>query len=96
VVLVNGKRYFDPPIGLISRHSTKEHYLNWLVHDQVGGNQISLGSFSHLLPAFTCGPAANNRDGGPHSCTDSSGFCCEPQRRRAACRFNSSSCSPFQ
>jgi Caspase domain len=53
LVLVNGKRYFNPPSrAYFAAFHEGTLPPNWLVHDQVGGNQISLGSFSYLLPAF--------------------------------------------
>src|SRR5262249_40967982 len=53
LVLVNGKRYFNPPNrAYFAAFHEGTLPPNWLVHDQVGGNQISLGSFSYLLPAF--------------------------------------------
>jgi hypothetical protein len=53
LVVVNGNRYFQAP--------SRAYFVaffggtlppNWLGHDQVGGNQISLGSWSLRLPAL--------------------------------------------
>src|SRR5215467_1816962 len=47
LVLVNGKRYFNPPSrAYFAAFHEGTLPPNWLVHDQVGGHQISLGSFS--------------------------------------------------
>lgn len=53
LVVVNGSRYFQAP----SRAYFAAFFggtlpPNWLAHDQVGGNQISLGSWSLRLPAL--------------------------------------------
>jgi tetratricopeptide (TPR) repeat protein len=53
LVLVNGNRYFQPQTrAYFAAFHEGSLPRDWLVHDQVGGNQISLGSFSHRLPAF--------------------------------------------
>jgi tetratricopeptide (TPR) repeat protein len=53
LVLVNGQRYFQAPArAYFAAFHAGKLPPNWLVHDQVGGNQIALGSWSHLLPAF--------------------------------------------
>ncbi len=63
LVLVNGKRYFNPPSrAYFAAFHEGTLPPDWLVHDQIGGNQISLGSFSYLLPAFyVLDPRANNQ-----------------------------------
>jgi tetratricopeptide (TPR) repeat protein len=53
LVLVNGQRYFQAPArAYFAAFHEGTLPPNWLAHDQVGGNQISLGSWSYLLPAF--------------------------------------------
>jgi tetratricopeptide (TPR) repeat protein len=53
LVLVNGQRYFQAPArAYFAAFHAGKLPPDWLVHDQVGGNQIALGSWSHLLPAF--------------------------------------------
>ena len=53
LVVVNGIRFFQAP-GRAYFAAFHEGTLprDWLAHDQVGGNQIALGSWSFLLPAF--------------------------------------------
>lgn len=62
LVLVNGKRYFNPPTrAYFAAFHEGTLPPNWLAHDQVGGYQISLGSFSYLLPAFYVPEASAGR-----------------------------------
>ena len=53
LVLVNGQRYFQAPArAYFAAFHAGKLPPDWLAHDQVGGNQIALGSWSYLLPAF--------------------------------------------
>ena len=53
LVLVNGKRYFNPPSrAYFAAFHEGTLPLDWLVHDQIGGNQISL---------YVLDPRANNQ-----------------------------------
>jgi tetratricopeptide (TPR) repeat protein len=53
LVLVNGQRYFQAPArAYFAAFHEGTLPPNWLAHDEVGGNQIALGSWSYLLPAF--------------------------------------------
>ncbi len=53
LVLVNGQRYFQAPNrAYFAAFHEGTLPPNWLAHDQIGGNQIVLGSWSYLLPAF--------------------------------------------
>ena len=53
LVLVNGERYFQAPNrAYFAAFHEGALPPNWLAHDQIGGNQIVLGSWSYLLPAF--------------------------------------------
>ena len=53
LVLVNGQRYFQAPNrAYFAAFHEGTLPPNWLAHDQTGGNQITLGSWSYLLPAF--------------------------------------------
>ena len=53
LVVVNGERYFQAPNrAYFAAFHGGTLPPNWLAHDQIGGNQIVLGSWSYLLPAF--------------------------------------------
>jgi tetratricopeptide (TPR) repeat protein len=67
LVLVNGQRYFQAPTRayFVAFHEGKLPR-DWLAHDQVGGNQIALGSWSYLLPAlYVVTPTAAARPPAP-------------------------------
>jgi hypothetical protein len=53
LVVVNGIRFFQAPSrAYFAAFHEGTLPRDWLAHDQVGGNQIALGSWSYLLPAF--------------------------------------------